>query len=74
MVVRANTGKSPDSVSMLGQVRIRLTGIEPAMGCKDGLTLNRYWVGRPKLCVSGTSHRRVHRLISDGGRRNRRTR
>ena len=43
--VRANTGQSPNSVSMLGQRRIRLTCIEPAMGCDAGPTLNRYWVG-----------------------------
>ena len=52
-------GQSPNSVSMLGQRRIQLTGIEPAMGCDAGPTLNRYWVGRPTLCVPGTSHRRV---------------
>ena len=38
---------------MLGQRRIRLNGIEPAIGCDTGPTLNRYWVGRP-LCVPGT--------------------
>ena len=36
---------------MLGLRRIRLTGIEPGMGCDAGLKLNRYWVGRPTLCV-----------------------
>ena len=40
---------------MLGQRRIRLTGIKPAMGCDAGPTLKRYWVSRPKLCVPGTS-------------------
>ena len=60
MAVRANTGQSPNSVSMLGQGRIRLTGIEPAMGCGAGPTLNRYWVSRPTLCVGGASYRRVH--------------
>ena len=30
------------------------------MGCDAGPTLNRYSVGRPTLCVPGTSHRRVH--------------
>ena len=54
------TGQSPNYVSMLGQRRIRLTGIEPAAGCDAGLTFNRYWVGRPTLCVPGTSYRRVH--------------
>ena len=54
MAVGANTGQSPNYVSMLGQRRIWLTGIEPAMGCDAGPTLN-YWVGRPTLCVRGTS-------------------
>ena len=73
MAVGANAGQSPNSVSMLSQRRIRLTGIEPAMGCDGDSTLNRYWVGRPTLCVSGTSYRRVHWLISDSGGRNRPT-
>ena len=60
MAGRANTGQSPNPVSMLGQRQIRLTGIEPAMGCDASLTLNRYRVGRPTLCVRGTSYRRVH--------------
>ena len=53
MPVRANTGQSPKSVPMLGQRRIRCTGIETVMGCDAGPTLNRYCVGRPKLCVTG---------------------
>ena len=67
MAVRANTEQSPNSVLMLGQRRIRLTGIELAMDCDAGPALNRYWVGRPTLCVRGTSYRRVrlHRLISE---------
>ena len=60
MAVTANTGQSPNSVPMLGQRRIRLTAIEPAMGCEAGPTLSRYWVGRPTLCVPGTSSRRLH--------------
>ena len=40
MAVRANTGQSPDSVSTLGQRRIRLTGIEPAMGWPDIKTVH----------------------------------
>ena len=44
MAVRANTGQSPNSVTMLGQRRIRLTGIKPAMGYDAGPILNRYWV------------------------------
>ena len=43
MAVRANTGQSPNFVSMLGQRQLRLTGIESAMGCDAGL-------GRPTLC------------------------
>ena len=42
MAVIANTGQSPNSVSMLGQLRIRLTSIEPAMSCDAGPTLNRH--------------------------------
>ena len=57
---QANTGQSHNSVSMLGQRRIRLTGIEPAMGCDAGPTLSRHWVGSPTLCVPGTWYRRVH--------------
>ena len=44
---------------MLGQIRrrgvniiqrrIRLTGIEPAMGCDAGPASNWHWVGRPTL-------------------------
>ena len=56
MAVRANTGQSPNSVSMLGQRRIGLTVIKPAMGCDVGPTLNRYWVDRPTLRVPGTSY------------------
>ena len=41
MTVRANTGQSPYSVSILGQRRIRSTGIKLAMGCDAGPTLNR---------------------------------
>ena len=59
MAVRANTVQSSISASMLGQRRIRLTGIEPAMGCDAGPTLIRYWVGRPTLCVPGASYRRI---------------
>ena len=65
MAVRANTGQSPSYVSMLGKRQILLTGIKPAMACDAGQTLNRYWVGRPALCVPGTSY------ISDGGGNNR---
>ena len=42
---QSSQGQSLNSVSMLGQRRIRLTGIEQAMGCDAGLTMNRYWVG-----------------------------
>ena len=64
MAVTANMGQSPNSVLMLGQRRLPLTGIEPVMGCDAGPKLNRYWVGRPTLCVPGTSYRLVHWLIS----------
>ena len=73
-VWQSRMGQSLNSVSMLGQRRIRLTGTEPAMGCDAGPTLNRYCVGGPTLCVPGTPYRRVHRLIGDGGGRNRPTR
>ena len=38
---------------MLGQSRRRLTGIEPAMGCNAGPTLNWNLVGRPTSSVRG---------------------
>ena len=53
---QANTGQSPNSVSMMGQRR-RLNGIKPAMGCDTGPTLNRYWVGIGVHCVY-----QVHRI------------
>ena len=58
MAVRANTGQSANSVSMLGQRRIAYDwrSNEPAMGCDADPTLNRYWVGRPTFCVPGTSY------------------
>ena len=56
MAVSADTGQSPNSVSMLDQRRIRLTGIEPAMGCDAGQTLNRYWVGAGLNCVYQVHH------------------
>ena len=51
-------GQSLNSVSMVGQRRIRLTGIEPAMGCDAGLTMNRYWVGAllHGCCPANTKH------------------
>ena len=69
IAVRAHPGQSPNSVSMLGQRRIRLTGIETAMSCNAGPTLNRYLVGRPTLCAP------VHCIdaYGDGGGRNRHT-
>ena len=60
MAVRANTGQSLNYVSMVGQPRIRLTGIKPAMGCDAGPTLNRYWDGYIVLhrcCPANTKHR-----------------
>ena len=71
MAVRANTGQSLNSVSMLGQRQIRLTGIEPAMGCDAGQTLNRYWVGT--LCCMDDSQQ-AQNIGGDGGGRNRLTR
>ena len=39
-------GQSPNAVSMLGQRRIRLTGIQPTMGCDAGPTYTSIgWVG-----------------------------
>ena len=40
---------------MFGQRRRRLTGIEPAMGCNAGPTLNRKLVGMPTSSVPGAS-------------------
>ena len=36
---------------VLVQRRRRLTGIDPAMGCDAGTTLNRKLVGRPRSSV-----------------------
>ena len=44
----------PGDKLVLGQCRIQLTGIEPAMGCNTGPMLNRNLVGRPTSAVSGT--------------------
>ena len=66
MAVRENTGQSPNSVSMLGQRRIRLTGIEPAIGCDAGPTLNRYWAGRSTFCVPGTSYTHLSAMVVEG--------
>ena len=75
MAVMANTGQSPNSVLMLGQDQIRLTGIEPTMGCDAGSTLNRYLVGGPTLCVPGTaSIAWMLASTGDGGGKNRPTR
>ena len=46
---QANTGQSHNTVLLLGQRRIRSTGIEPAKGCVAGTTLHPYWVGRSTL-------------------------
>ena len=44
---------NPWSMVLMGQRRRRLTGIEPAIGCNAGPTLNRL-VGRPTYFVRGT--------------------
>ena len=48
-----------------------MTGIEPEMGC-DADPFNQYWVGRPTLCVRGTSSDRIDAssgidVYGDGG-------
>ena len=45
----------PSGELVLGQRRRRLTGIEPAMDCDAGPTLNRDLVGRPTSSVRDTS-------------------
>ena len=45
----------PSDGLVLGQYRRLLSGIEPAMGCDAGSTLNRDLVGRPTSFVQGTS-------------------
>ena len=45
----------PGDRLVLGRRRRRLTGIEPAIGCNVGPTLNRNLVGRPTSSVPGTS-------------------
>ena len=49
----------PSDGLVLGQHRKRLTGIEPAIGCDAGPTLNRHLVGRSTSSVRGTSYRQV---------------
>ena len=44
----------PGDRLVLGQRRRRLTGIEPAMACDAGPTLNRNLVGRPTSSVRDT--------------------
>ena len=44
----------PGDKLVLRQRRTRFTGIEPAMGCNAGPTLNRKLVGKPTFPVSGT--------------------
>ena len=46
----------PSDGLVLDWCRRRLTGIEPAMGCDAGPTLNRNLVGRPTSSVRGTSY------------------
>ena len=45
----------PSVELVLRQRRRRLAGIEPAMGCDAGPTLNRNLVGMPTSSVRGTS-------------------
>ena len=60
---------------MLGQCRIRLTGIEQAMGCDADPALNRYCLGRPTLCVPDTASTECMLAITgNGGGRNMPTR
>ena len=53
--VLAQVYSRPSDGLVLGQRRRQLTGIEPAMGCDAGPTLNRNLVGRPTSSVRGTS-------------------
>ena len=48
----------PGDRLVLGQRRRQLTGIEPAMGCNAGPTLNRNLVGRPTCNPLYQVHRR----------------
>ena len=47
--------QQPGDRLVLGQRRRRLIGIEPAIVCNAGPTLNRTVVGRPTSSVPGTS-------------------
>ena len=49
------TADRPSDGLVLGQRRRQLTGIEPAMGCDAGPSLNWNLVGRPTSSVRGTS-------------------
>ena len=75
MAVRANTGQLLNSVSMLGQRRVRLNSIEPAMCCDAGPTLNAYTDLSVDVTVrSGVSLASIAWIVAspgDGGRKNR---
>ena len=75
--VFAQSIQQPSDRLVLGQRFRRLTGIEPAMGCNAGPTLNRNLVGRPTSSVRGTSYASIEWMLSStgyGGGRNTRRR
>ena len=50
-VERHSHNSIPSAEVVLSQRRRQFVGIEPAMGCDAGPTLNRNRVGRPTSCV-----------------------
>ena len=65
-----NVYSRPSDGLVLGQHRRKLTGIEPAMSCDAGPTLNWNLVGRPTSSVQDTSYASIERMLvntGDGG-------
>ena len=55
-----NVYSGPSDGLVLGQRRKRLTGIEPAMGCDAGPTVNWNLVGRPTSSVEVNCRQVLH--------------
>ena len=58
------TADRPSDGLVLGQRRRQLTGIEPAMGCDAGPTLNRNLVGGRTSSVRATSLGSIERMLA----------
>ena len=51
---------------VLSQRRTQLTGIEAAMGCDSGPTMNGNWVGRPTSVYRRDRRSTIHCQVSNG--------